>query len=155
MATADASLLSPELVFFDIEATDRHDLLRQLGERLAPLGYVTQDWLAKIEAREDEYPTGLHTKTIGIAIPHADGCVRRQYIAVVKPQRPVTFEPMAGIGGPVEASLVLNLGVTRDGGQVEVLQRLMNVFMDASSVEEIMSQTTPRGMVDALGRHFE
>lgn len=154
MAAQDAGLLSPELVFFDIDAADEHDLLRRLGERLAPLGCVTDDWLERIEAREREYPTGLHTKTIGIAIPHADGCVRRQYIAVVKPVRPVTFEPMAGIGGPVEASLVLNLGVTRDGGQVEVLQRLMNIFMDAASVEEIMAQTTPQGMVDALAWHF-
>lgn len=151
---ADEALLRPELVFFDVDAADEHELLAQLAERLVPLGCVTDDWLEKVEARERAYPTGLHTKTIGIAIPHADGCVLRQYIAVVRPRRPVVFQPMAGIGGPVEASLVLNLGVTRDGGQVEVLQRLMNVFMDQDNVDEVMSQTTPEGMVAALSRHF-
>lgn len=154
MASGETGLLRPELVFFDVDAKDEHELFEQLGERLRPLGCITDDWLERIESREGQYPTGLHTKTIGIALPHADGCVREQYIAVVKPVRPVVFRPMAGIGGPVEASLVLNLGVTRDGGQVEVLQQLMNVFMDEDSVAEIMAQTTPEGMVRALSRHF-
>lgn len=150
----DDSLLRPELVFFDLDAADEHELFSQLGERLRSLGYVTDDWLEKIEARERAYPTGLHTKTMGIAIPHADDCVRKQYIAVVKPAEPVVFEPMAGIGGPVEASLVLNLGVTRDGGQVEVLQQLMDVFMDSDAVDEIMAQKTPQGLADTLSRHL-
>lgn len=152
---ADASgLLRPELVFLGVDAKDEHELFEELEGRLMPRGLITDDWLERIESRESQYPTGLHTKTIGIALPHADGCVREGYIAVVKPARPVVFRPMAGIGGPVEASLVLNLGVTRDGGQVEVLQQLMNVFMDGEAVTEIMAQITPEGMVCALSRHF-
>lgn len=151
----DGSLFRPELVFFDIDATDWKDLMRQLGERLAPLGYTKPDWYQKITAREEKYPTGLQTKTVAIAIPHADDCVEREYIAVVRPVHPVTFKPMANIGNPVDAGLVLNLGVTRDGGQVAVLQALMNLFMNEEAVQKIMEQTTAEGMVQTISGYLQ
>lgn len=150
MAQADRGLLRPELVFLGMDAPDRSSLFSQLEARLAPLGYVTPDWLERIEERERTFPTGLATATVGIALPHADGCVTRPYIAVVRPLEPVAFEPMAGVGGTVQAGLVLNLGVTREGGQVEVLQGLMNLFMQEGPVRRLMAQTTGEGMVSTL-----
>lgn len=154
MAGTQKGLLRPELVFFDIDADDQVDLFRQLEQKLRPLGLITSDWLAKIVDRERKYATGLQTPTVGIAIPHADNCVVQPYIAIVKPVHPVRFDAMAGVGAPVEASLVINLGVMPGGGQVEALQNLMNAFMDDAAVQSIMSQTTPEGMVEALSRHF-
>ena len=150
MRDADRELLRPELVFLGMDAPDRASLFSQLGARFAPLGYVTPDWLERIEVRERAYPTGLATATVGIALPHADGCVARPYIAIVRPLAPVAFEPMAGVGDTVEAELVLNLGVTREGGQVEVLQGLMNLFMQEDPVRRLMAQTTGEGMVSTL-----
>ena len=155
MSQADRELLKPELVFLDMDAPDRSSLFSQLEAKLSPLGYITPDWLEKIEERERKFPTGLATATIGIALPHADGCVVKPYIAIVKPREPVAFEPMAGVGDTVEASLVMNLGVTRDGGQVEVLQSLMNVFMRDDAVERIMAQTTGEDMVSTFLEYFE
>ena len=40
------------------------------------------------------------------------------------------------------------------GGQVEALQALMNIFMDADAAADVLGQTTPQGMVDAIRRHF-
>ena len=77
------------------------------------------------------------------------------YIAVVKPPRPVTFDFMAGMGDPVDAELVINLGITRDGGQVQVLQELMNLFQDEAAVADIMAQTTGEGMVAAIAGRFD
>ena len=34
MASQDAELFSPDLVFFDIEAKDRHEFFQKLGEKL-------------------------------------------------------------------------------------------------------------------------
>ncbi|MDD5799776.1 MAG: PTS sugar transporter subunit IIA [Coriobacteriales bacterium] len=154
MTGADSQLFSPDFVFFDIDASDRHDLFRQLEQRLQPLGVITPDWLQKISDREDRYATGLQTPTIGIAIPHADGCVTKPYIAIVKPVHPVRFDAMAGVGGPVDASLIVNLGIVRAGGQVEALQNLMNVFMDDDAVADIMRQNTPQGMVSTVLKYF-
>lgn len=154
MAGTTLDLLKPEYVFFDVEAPDRNVLFTQLEQRLRPLGVITDDWLQKIVSREEQYPTGLQTSTIALALPHADNCVVTPYIAVVKPLHPVVFEPMANIGSAVEASLVVNLGLTRDGGQVEALQELMNLFMSEDAVADIMEQTTPESMVSAFYRHI-
>ena len=86
-------------------------------------------WLDAVRTREDAYPTGLAMPAANIAIPHTDpGFVAKPYIAVVKPAAPVTFNAMAGMGAPVPARIVINLGIAEPGGQVEALQALMNIF---------------------------
>ena len=59
MATTDAELLKPELVFFDIEAKDAFELFDQLETRLSSLGYIKDTWKDAISTREKNYPTGL------------------------------------------------------------------------------------------------
>ena len=156
MAKADAALFKPELVFFDIEADDANALFDALYERLREAGYVRESWPDAIRERERDYPTGLLTPTAAVAIPHVDPAhIERPYIAVIKPPRPVTFEFMAGMGDPVPAELIVNLGITRDGGQVQVLQELMNLFQDEDAVADIMAQTTGEGMVSAIAGRFD
>lgn len=150
----DLELLSPDITFMDIEAKDTEDLFRQMHARLAPMGYTKDNWLDAMLERERNYATGLQTPTIGVAIPHADNCVNRAYIAVVKPVKPVVFQPMGGIGDEVEAQLVVNLGIVREGGQVEMLQALMRIFMDDDAVADIMAQETPEDLVNAIRKHL-
>lgn len=155
MSAPDASLFKPELVFFDLEAASAPELFDELYAKLAPLGYVRESWPAAIKEREAAYPTGLVTPGAPVAIPHVDPeHIERPYIAVVKPASPVTFEFMAGMGDPVPAELVVNLGITREGGQVQVLQALMDLFADEAAVADIMAQTTGEGMVSAIVSRF-
>ena len=144
------ALFAPELVFFDWEcATPR------LEGELVPRGYIADGWFDAVRTREDAYPTGLAMPAANIAIPHTDpGFVAKPYIAVVKPAAPVTFNAMAGMGAPVPAQIVINLGIAEPGGQVEALQALMNIFMDADAAADVLGQTTSQGMVDAIRRHF-
>lgn len=156
MATLDTSLFSPELVFFDTTATTSTGLFSQLREKLAPMGYLEDSWLHAITTRENNYPTGLELDNISVAIPHVEPeNIAKPYIAVVKPDAPVAFEPMAAmVDHPVQAQLVINLGLkAHDEDQVAVLQKLMNVFMDANACEDILAQTTKEGMVDTLKKY--
>ena len=139
------ALFTPELVFFDWECATPDEVFARLEGELAP----------RVRTREDAYPTGLAMPAANIAIPHTDpGFVAKPYIAVVKPAVPVTFNAMAGMGAPVPAQIVINLGIAEPGGQVEALQALMNIFMDADAAADVLGQTTPQGMVDAIRRHF-
>lgn len=155
MANVDIDLFKPELVFFDFKATDRFDLFKKLGQKLDALGYIKDSWYEGIETREKNYPTGLAFESIAVAIPHVDPeHLEKPYIAVIKPKEPVVFEGMAGLGGEVPAQLIVNLGLTaHEEGQVAVLQALMNMFLDADAVTEIMAQTTPEGMVDTMRKY--
>ena len=145
------ALFTPELVFFDWECATPAEVFARLEGELAPRGYICTGWLDAVRTREDAYPTGLAMPAANIAIPHTDpGFVAKPYIAVVKPAAPVTFNAMAGMGAPVPAQIVINLGIAEPGGQVEALQALMNIFMDADVAADVLGQTTPQGMVDAI-----
>ena len=47
----------------------------------------------------------------------------------------------------------LKIGVLISGSGTN-LQALMNIFMDADAAADVLGQTTPQGMVDAIRRHF-
>lgn len=151
----DAELLRPELVFFDIEATDAFDLFDKLGPRLSSLGYIKDSWRAAIGDREKNFPTGLVCPTAQIAIPHIDPeNLNKPYIAIVKPKSPIRFAPMGADTGEVEARLVINLGIMRNGGQVEMLQSLMGIFLDADKTADVMAQDTAQDMVAAFSKYL-
>ena len=63
------SLIRPELIFFDLPAADRSQVLRSLAERIAAQGLaVNADQLyRKLHEREELSSTGVGS---GIAIPH-------------------------------------------------------------------------------------
>lgn len=156
MAKQDKSLFRPDLVFFDMSCTDEWDFFKQLEAKLAPMGYVQDNWYEGITTREKKYPTGLRCPSIEVAIPHADPeYIKKPYIAVIVPKEPINFRHMAEVDDPVDAQLIMNLGVVRDGGQVEVLQTLMNIFADDDKVADVMAQKTPEGMVATITKYFE
>lgn len=152
----DRELFSPDLVFFDLEASDRQELFEELADRLIEKDLIEDSWLKAIQERERDYPTGLSFPSIQVAIPHVDPqYIRQPYIAVIKPTTSVVFEAMAGLGDDVPARLIVNLGVMRDGGQVEVLQKLMNIFMSEDYAAEVEAAKDPQAMVDSFTRLFE
>lgn len=155
MSTVDTSLFTPELVFFDFEASDRVDFFTKMSQILMDKGYVKESWLDAIMTREKNYPTGLAFEHISVALPHVDPeHLIKPYIAVIKPKEPVVFEGMAGIGGDIPAELIVNLGLLAHAeGQVAVLQALMGVFMEEDTVADIRAQTTPEGMVDTMKKY--
>ena len=149
----DTTLFRADLTFVGWDCTTRDELFDRLDEVLLPRGFVQATWRAAVAARERAYPTGLQTMTCGIALPHADAEHTAQpFIVVVKPARPVVFEPRAGMGDEVPAELVICLGFTHDAAQVGALQRLMNVFMDEDRAENVRAQDTPEGLARALAR---
>ncbi|MEV6231521.1 fructose PTS transporter subunit IIA [Saccharopolyspora shandongensis] len=64
-----SELITSDLVELDLAGTDRRAVVRDLAERLVAAGRVTDidRFLADIEAREQQMPTGLEG---GIGIPH-------------------------------------------------------------------------------------
>ena len=153
MPAIDTSLLKPELVFFDFEAADRLDFFKKLGKKLKEGGYVKDSWLDAILEREKNYPTGLECASISVALPHVD--LIKPYIAIIKPKEPIEFDGMADTG-LVNAQLIVNLGLLAHGeGQVSVLQALLGIFIDDAASADIMSQTTPEGMIETVVKYCE
>ena len=124
----------------------RESLLRVVT---LPTAGSTPSARARTPIHGSRYAGGKHRHSA-----YRSGICGQAYIAVVKPAAPVTFNAMAGMGAPVPAQIIINLGIAEPGGQVEALQALMNIFMDADAAADVLGQTTPQGMVDAIRRHF-
>lgn len=158
----DATLLSEALTFCDVDLKTQDDVFVMLGRRLGEGGYVADTWLDAIGKREHDYPTGLACQGLDVAIPHADPChIIKPYIAVIRPKNPVAFEPMAGMGETVHARLIVNLGLKGhedadgegDGSwQVDALQALMEVFMDADKAAELLACEGPAELCACMAR---
>ncbi len=59
-------------ILLNVEANSKEDVLEQMGQNLVELGRVKESFISAITAREDEYPTGLPTAGVAVAIPHTD-----------------------------------------------------------------------------------
>ncbi|WP_035293092.1 PTS sugar transporter subunit IIA [Clostridium sp. KNHs214] len=131
----DVSLLNEEFIILDYEATDKESLLRGLANILEEKGYVKDTYIDGVLQREEEFPTGLNTPGVGVAIPHTYAKhVKKPTILVAKLKNPVVFKEMGSDINEVEAKLIFMLAIKNPDQQVKTLSKLMSIF----SNEEIL-----------------
>ena len=71
------------------------NVLITLGEKAISKGWAKQGYCEALIQREEKFPTGLETKTIGVALPHADPeWVDQSAILIGILESPVKFNKM-------------------------------------------------------------
>ncbi|MFI3546558.1 PTS sugar transporter subunit IIA [Mammaliicoccus sciuri] len=135
------SLLNENLIYLDCDYEDKDSFFDWFSNEMLSKGYVKESFKESIKEREKNYPTGLVTQTCELAIPHTDpNHLIKPFISFIRLKKPISFIQM-GIGDEMcEAKLLFVLGVTKDGGQVEVLSKLMNLFMQEKEMELIINE---------------
>ncbi|OCN00539.1 hypothetical protein A7X67_16995 [Clostridium sp. W14A] len=84
-----SELLRPELIFCDVDFTDKNEAIDFLTEKLFRSGCVTSDYLLSVYKREN---MGVTCLSGGIAIPHGDTAfVTKPAICVAKTRRPIEW----------------------------------------------------------------
>lgn len=130
-------LITTDLVDLNLTGTDRHDVVRDLAQRLVDAGRVTDldGFLADIRKREEQMPTGIEG---GIGIPHA----RSAFVT----------EPTLGFGRSAEGvdfgaedgpARLIFLIAAPDGGGSEHMTIL------ASLARRLMHQSFRQSLLDA------
>lgn len=123
-------VLRESLVFSNVEAANREEVLRFLAEQLQTQSMVSNGFSDAILAREAEYPTGLNTSALGLAIPHADAChVLQNAFAVAKLRTPVLFRHMAE-DTDVAVELVFMMALNNASEQIQILSGVLALFTD-------------------------
>ncbi len=126
-------VFDPALVFWDIPGESAEDCLRFLGTELIKAGKAKEDYIDALLEREANYPTGLMTPSITIAIPHAnpENALVNTF-AVAKPAHPVVFHHMADEEQEVEAELILMMCIADPQDQAPMLSHIMEMFSDST-----------------------
>jgi len=102
---------------------NREEVLEDLSNSAIKAGFAKPGYYKAILEREEEYPTGLHTPEIEVAIPHADAeWANTPSLTIGLLEHPVTFKPMGGEGGDVAVEIVFMLTINEPKQQINFLR---------------------------------
>lgn len=139
-----------DLVVVDQPLRTKEEVILALADRLARQGCVHPTYHQAVLTREANFPTGLPTEPVGVAIPHADPehC-RVPAMAVARLASPVTFGLMGDESAVVDVSVVFLLALPAEK-QVEFLSQLAALFQTPAELEQLLQLTAPEAIVDFI-----
>lgn len=143
--------LDKELIFLDLDVQCSDAVMDILGGTLVKTGYCKPDYVEALKKREKEFPTGIDTSLIGIAIPHtAVDYVNKGKIAIARLENKVLFRQMGNDEEMVEVKLVFMLAVDNPQLHLTKLQSIVEVIQDESILMKLLSAKTEGQMIDAI-----
>lgn len=155
MTDAFIEMFSEKMILLDYEAKNREDLLTKLSRYLYDSGYVAETFANAILEREKEYPTGLPTEGVKVALPHTYPVhTKRPCILVVNLRNPIAFKEMGNGVNDILAELVFAIVVTEPKSQIMSLQKLMGIFTKKELLLELKNAVTVRDTYAILKREF-
>lgn len=148
-------MFKEELVSINVEVDSEEQLFSYVAKRLKEGRYVKDSYLDGITKREEEFPTGLITKNLNIALPHSDPeHIREPFIYVVRINNNVTVKQM-GDNQEMKVKDFFFLGIKEPSGQVGVLQSLMNLFMNDDFVKEYIEAQSQEEIFNTIKKYFK
>ena len=148
-------LLHDDLVFIDYQAKDRKDLLTNLSQVLIEKGYVNSKYTKGILEREQNFPTGLPTSGVKVAIPHTDPqYVNVPAILIAKLKYPIIFKEMGNGDNELPISLIFMLALKSHDSQIDMLSKFMKILSDGDSLKMLYNAKTPKEMIEKLNSLF-
>lgn len=147
-------MLKSDLIFLDVDAESRTDLYKQIAKKLNTRGYVKSSYEAALNKREDEFPTGIVSDYISIALPHADPeNINSPFVCVVTTKAPIQMLQM-GYNTEEQASTFFFLGITKSDDQLILLQKFMALIQDKDFTTQFSQITDTKEMFNYLSEKF-
>lgn len=144
------TLSHPRAVCLHARFIDRDDAIRQLAQRLAKLGKITDTdaYLAEVFHRESLGPTALGE---GLAVPHGKtSAVKEAAFAVATLGEPLAWE---GIDGPEPVELIFLLAIPPDEAgstHIQILTELTTRLADDDLRARVMAAASAEEVLAAL-----
>jgi PTS system galactitol-specific IIA component len=136
-------ILDNQNVLLGIEATDQWEAIRILGNQMVENGFIEEAYIDAVIERETQYPTGLPTEGVKVAIPHANANhVIKSTIGVMTLIKPVTFRSMGDATEKLDVEVIFLLANADQMDQPESLQRLMQCFSEEEALIKMKESTT-------------
>lgn len=128
-----------EICFFNKKMDNREEALEFLAKEFLEKELVTNLFYKGISEREKLFPTGLNINEIGFAIPHTDSDkVKRSQVGFLSLEESVEFKEMTDMDECVGVKLIFMLALKEPHEQLEMLQRLMELFQNEKLVKRLL-----------------
>lgn len=116
------------------------EIIYQLAQPLVDDDLVVSNFAEHVLKREENFPTGLPTQPIGVAIPHTDHkYVHRNAIAMGILSEPVLFEDMGGESESVPVRIIFMLALSESNKQLNALGWIMEMIQDSTFMESLLN----------------
>ena len=147
------SMLHEDLIFLNYKASNLESLINDLSKILYIKGYVKKSYASALLNREKEFPTGLNTPGINIAMPHTfPEHVNKPAILIATLANPVEFHEMGNSTNTVQAKLIFMLAVTDPKGHLEILSKLMSIFSQEDKLIDLYNSSQAKEIIDKLNK---
>ena len=144
-------MIHKELIFLDIEAKDKQEVISRLADALFAAGKVRDTYKQAVLAREEVDPTGLPLGEYNIAMPHTFAeHVIEPVIAVARLKKPVDFLEMGTADVHLPVSLVMMMAISNPQEQVGLLRRILRLLSDEETLQTVMASADTEEMYQAL-----
>lgn len=128
-----------EATFYDAailkKARTKEDVISFLARDLFEKGYVNENYCNATLERENNYPTGLSTKPIGIAVPHSnpENVIKEAVIVAVTPNL-VKFAEMGNNDSLIDVGIIFLLALKGENNHLNYLRNIVNYFKQKDNV---------------------
>lgn len=146
-----------KLVSIGVEAHDREEAIHVVADPLVRYGYVGESYPNLVCEREREYPTGLPTKGVPVALSHADGVgqIQGNHIAVGILKTPVGFQSMEDADEQLAVGIIFVLAMSNAHAHLEMLKVLMGLIRNEDLLVSLGDMSTAREVCSALNDFIE
>lgn len=146
------TLFREDLIVMNSTAATREEALAELAKMLMANNYVHASFAQAVLHRENEFPTGLPTNPVGVAIPHTDiEHVISPAIAVSILANPVQFNEMGNPDNQVNIRIIFMLAVNNPQMQLDLLKRLISQISDANSLTSLLHAQSKPEVLQVMG----
>lgn len=147
--------INKDLILLDVKIESREKLLNKMADNLKRLQFVRNTFIDALNKRELEFPTALQTHGFGVAIPHTDPeHVKQQAISIAVLNKPVEFTHMGTKNQKVLVNIVFMLAIKQADSQLDLLQKLMELFQKEEVLKKIKFCKSKSKIVDLIKKEL-
>ena len=138
-------------LFLELNSTNKEEFFEELFQILFDKKMVNDEFLDAIKKREEEFPTGLETSTMGVAVPHVDSkYVNCNALVLCKFNMPIMFKRMDAIEKDIEVKEAFVLLINNDGKHMEALQSLTKIWQNSNILDGIYIANSKEQIIDLI-----
>lgn len=132
-------LVNSDLINLNFSVDNVDELFEKVAEILSSKEFVKSSYIDALKKREEEFPTGLKTTFLNIALPHSDSMhIKQPFIFIARNDKELIVNQM-GDNSEMLCKDFIFLGIKDSTKQVGLLSTLMELFMDETFVNKYIN----------------
>lgn len=146
----DLKHLDNNLIFLNNNFANQEDMFRYVSQVLIENDYVTDQYLEKVLAREQNHPTGFKLKAINVAMPHVDPeYIKKNGLFLVASKNGILFKN-AETDDDLAVNLIFGLLLKESDTHLSFLMKLAGSFQNDSILQQLLNSNNKTEAIKIL-----